>query len=309
MDAHTYFQRLITRELPFIIDDEKWRPLVAQYGFPVSHFDDADFLAEGAAPSFAMITRLDYHAKLMAGWEAAKSISSHLALAKFDTSPAVVAYTLEQLLSIDFRDTLARRAAYYDSLLSCKDAQVVTAAGVLTCRFKDEIEVANSDIELAPGWLYSIAEFLESSIVNLEADRSSFSLSGDFGFDGLIHLCNKEALRNRVGAALDELLALSTRGGNVVSFQDNHIVRLVVGGQDRTELLRELTVGKERESSATEFALGCVEFPLRQDWSLNSVMHESANGAHVGIGMGREVPHIDFIAKGAELRFLTQAAS
>lgn len=309
MDAHTYFDRLSTRELRIIIDDEQWRPLVAGYGFRVSHFDEADFLAQDAEPSFALITHLDYHAKLMAAWKEAKSISSHLALAKFDTSPGVVAYTFEQLLSIDFRDTLARRAAYYDSLLACKDAQAVTTAGVLTCRFRDAIEVANSDMELAPGWMYSIAEFLESSIVNLESDGSSFSLSGDFGFDGLIHLCNKEALRSRVGQALDELLVLSTRGNNVVTFRDNHIVRLVVGGQDRTELLRELTQGKERESSATEFALGCVEFPLRQDWSLNSVMHESANGAHIGIGMGREIPHIDFIAKRAELRFLAESAA
>lgn len=309
MDAHTYFDRLSRRELRIVIDDEQWRPLVAGQGFRVSHFDETDFLAQDAEPSFALITHLDYHAKLMAAWKEAKSISSHLALAKFDTSPAVVAYTFEQLLSIDFRDTLARRAAYYDSLLACKDAQAVTAAGVLTCRFRDAIEVANSDMELAPGWLYSIAEFLESSIVNLESDGSSFSLSGDFGFDGLIHLCNKEALRSRVGQALDELLVLSTRGNNVVTFLDNHIVRLVVGGQDRTDLLRELTQGKERESSATEFALGCVEFPLRQDWSLNSVMHESANGAHIGIGMGREIPHIDFIAKRAELRFLTESAA
>lgn len=309
MDANTYFDRLTTRKLPIIIDDEQWRPLISRYGYQVAHFDDSNFLGADAEPSFALITRLDYHAKLMAGWENAKSISSHLALAKFDVSPRAVEYTLEQFLSIDFRDTLARRTQYYDSLLSCQDAQVVTSAGVLTCRFRDEIEVANTDVDLTPGWLYSIAEFLESSIVNLEADRSSFSLSGDFGFDGLIHLCNKEALRSRVGPVLDELVALSMRGNNVVTFLDNHIQRLIVGGQDHTALLRELTVGKERESSATEFALGCVEFPGTQDWSINCVMHESSNGAHVGIGMGREVPHIDFISKGAELRFLAAPPS
>lgn len=309
MDANEYFALLKNRKLPFVIDDEQWREVLVAQGFSVRHFDDSDFLGSQEEPSFALLTRLDYHAKLMTRWSEAKTVSSHLAVAKFDTSARAIEYSLSQLLSVDFPDTLARRTRYYEALVSCQDAEVVTAAGVLKCSFRDEIEVANNDIEMQPGWLYSIAEFFESSIVNLESDLSSFSLTGDFAFDGLIYLCNKEPLKNRVGATLDELMRLSTAGGNAVTFADNRITRLVIGGQDKTALLRDLTTGKERESSATEFALGCVDFPLRQDWSINSVMHESSNGAHIGIGMGREIPHMDFIAKGAELRFLGPPAA
>jgi len=227
----------------------------------------------------------------------------HLALAKFDASPRGIEYSLSQLLSVDFFDTLARRGKFYDDLLSCDEVDVVSPHGVLCCRFGGAVEVANNDVEMEPGWMYSVAEFFESSIVNLEADRSSFTVNGDFGFDGLIYLCNKDELRAQWGRALDELVRLSTSGHNVATFVENQIVRLVVGGQDKTALLLELITGKERQGSATEFALGCVDFPLAQDWTINSVMHESTNGAHVGIGMGREIPHIDFIAKRPDLRF------
>lgn len=304
MDANEYFDLLTRRKLPIIIDDEQWRELFVEHGFEVHHFDSGDFLGSQAQPSFAMITRLDYHAKLMARWSESKAVSSHLALAKFDSSPRGIAYTVSQFLSVDFTDTLARRAQYYDSLLSCKDAQAVTSAGVLTCRFRDEIEVANSDVEMEPGWLYSVAEFFESSIINLESDRSSFTLDGDFGFDGLIYLCNNEQLKSGVNTALAALMQLAARGDNAVRFVDSRIERLIVGGQDKTDVIQAMTRGKERGTAPTEFALGCVEFPQTQDWSINSVMNESSNGAHIGVGMGREIPHIDFIAKGAELRFL-----
>lgn len=309
MDANEYFSLLIKRKIPFVIDDERWRDFLVAHGFPVVHFDDGDFLSAKEEPSFTLITRLDYHARLMERWSEARNVSSHLALAKFDTSPRGIEYTLTQFLSVDFRSTLARRAQYYDALLSCQDTEIVTGAGVLRAGFRDALEVANSDLEMQPGWLYSVAEFFETSVVNLEADRSSFCLNGDFGFDGLIYLCNKEELKGAVGAKLDELIRLSTAGGNVVRFADNQIEQLVIGGQDQTALLRELTTGRERESAATELAVGCVEFPLPQDWSINSVMHESTHGVHVGIGMGGEVPHMDFISKGAELRYLGQSGT
>ena len=50
--------------------------------------------------------------------------------------------------------------------------------------------------------------------------------------------------------------------------------------------------------------LRCVEYPLRQDWSRNSLLHESVNGVHVGVGMSQLIPHVDFIARGAECRFV-----
>ncbi len=305
MDAIRYFDLLKARELLFVVDDLKWQGLLERYRIPFVHFDDHDLSAPEQPPLFFWITHLDYHRKLMSQWKDATFISSHLALAKFDTSPECMDYSLSQFLSVDFADTLARRTRYYEAMLAARDACVITEAGELRCRFRDEVEVANDDTQFQSGWLYSVAEFFESSIVNLESEQSSFTLNGDLAFTGLIHLYNNPALREQAGPAVTELLRLASAGrDNVVSFVDSRVTRLVVGGEDRTALIHDLTRGKERDVCATEFALGCVEFPETQDWSLNCVLNESTHGAHVGIGMGREIPHIDFIAKGAELRFV-----
>lgn len=305
MDAIRYFDLLKARELLFIIDDRRWQGLLEQHGVPFVHFDDHDLSAPEQPPLFFWITQLEYHRKLMGQWKDATFISSHLALAKFDTSPECMSYSLAQFLSVDFADALARRIQYYDAMLAARDTCVVTAAGELRCRFRDEVEVANNDTQFQPGWLYSVAEFFESSIINLESEQSSFTLDGDLAFTGLIHLYNNPALREQAGPAVTEMQRLASAGrDNVVSFKDSRVTRLVVGGEDRTAVLHELTRGKERDVCATEFALGCVDFPQGEDWSFNCVLNESTLGAHVGVGMGREIPHIDFIAKGAELRFV-----
>ena len=99
-------------------------------------------------------------------------------------------------------------------------------------------------------------------------------------------------------------------GGNSASFVDNAMTRLVLGGVDQTAQMRELTAGKERGSAATEFAFGCVDYDLeKQDWSRNSVMHESFWGVHVGIGMGQEIPHFDLIARRAGCRYIEACES
>ncbi|AKT38411.1 hypothetical protein [Chondromyces crocatus] len=302
MDVLEYFERLKNRELAFVLDDLQLSDMVTRRGFSVIPFDDFDLAREDHPPAFVLVTRLDYHGKLMQAWETAKGISSHLSLAKFDTSPKSVEYSLDQLLSMDFAETLKRRGDYYDSVASTNRMEVVTPGAVLTCDFGNEIEIANNDVEMQKGWLYSVAEFFETSVINLEADRSSYTLNGDLCFTGLIYLCNRPDLKERASATMDELMRMSTRGRNVVSFVDNQIVRMELGGVDMTATLRELIVGKEREGSSTEFAMGCVEYPLAQDWTINSVMNEGSHGIHVGVGMGKEIPHMDFIAKGAELR-------
>lgn len=303
MDASHYFSLFKERRMPFIIDDERLRELVTGLGFQVRHYDEYDFAAE-PAPCFVLLSSLAYHARFMKLWDRIEAPTTHVALAKFDPSIECIGYSLQQLLSIDYEDTLRRRAYYYERVVSAGRIEVSTAAGVLSCQPADAIELANDDVTLKPGWLYSIAEFLETSIVNLEAAGSSFRLNGRLGFDGIVYLFNDDALRTEYSTTLDSLLRRSLCGGNLLEYEDNVLTRLVVGGEDLTRDFTAMIRGKERESAPSEFAFGCVEYPLRQDWTRNSLMHESAHGVHVGLGMSQEIPHIDFIARGAECRFV-----
>jgi hypothetical protein len=303
MDAFEYFDLLTARKMPFILDEPALTAFVEKQGFHVVAFNDYDFTDPKAETHFVLMTRPECHDRLMTLWEKTPGISVHLALSKFDTSIKGLEYSLTHFLSVDFAGTLKRRADYYDAMLSCDSLDVITSAGSLRCKFGAEVEVANSDVQLAPGWLYAISEFFESSVINLEAPRSSYTLDGDFGFDGLVYLCNNPELKGRWGSALEELLRRSREGNNVATFANDELVRLTVGGVDQSKLLAEMTTDKERGRATTEFSMGCARFPLSQDWSINSVMHEGSDGVHVGIGMGKEIPHIDFIAKGAERRY------
>lgn len=309
MDAFEYFDQFTSRKLPFILDEPALSAFVEEQGFRAVGFHDYDFMAPKAEPHFVLVTRPECHEQLMTLWEKTTGISAHLALSKFDTSIKSLEYSLTHFLSVDFADTLRRRADYYDAMLSCDSLDVITSAGSLRCRFGAEVEVANSDVQMAPGWLYAVSEFFESSTINLAAPRSSYTLDGDFGFDGMVYLCNNPDLKGRWGHVMDELLRRAREGDNVATFANDELVRLVVGGVDRSEILAEMTTDKERGRATTEFSMGCVRFPLSQDWAINSVMHEGSDGVHVGIGMGREIPHIDFIAKGAERRYHAPAVT
>jgi hypothetical protein len=309
MDAFEYFEKLTSRAMPFILDEPALSAFIEKQGFRVVEFNDYDFIGSDAETHFVLVTRSECHERLMTLWEKTTGISTHLALSKFDTSIKSLEYSLKHFLSVDFADTLKRRADCYDAMLSCDSLDVITSAGSLRCRFGAEVEVANSDVQLAPGWLYAVSEFFESSIINLTAPRSSYTVDGDFGFDGMVYLCNNPDLKDRWDPVLEDLLRRAREGNNVATFANDELVRLVVGGVDKSEILAEMTTGKERGRATTEFSMGCVRFPLSQEWAINSVMHEGSDGVHVGIGMGREIPHIDFIAKGAERRYHASAAT
>ena len=160
---------------------------------------------------------------------------------------------------------------------------------------------------LEQGFLYSVAEFLEASVVNLEGERSTFWVEGEFPFDGFIHLSNSAALKERWGGMLDEFMRRSREGANLVRFADNVIDRLVVGGVDVTSALAALSQGEERGMAATEFGLGCADAEAAEPFGVNSLLHKSAGGAYIGIGKGLRIPHIDFIARGATIRFIPAA--
>ncbi len=306
MHATEYFKRLFAREIPVVVDNPEYIASLKGRGFEVLEYGEVDF-RERRDPCFVLFTRSASHEEFLQLWDEVPAITAHLSLTKFDLTPETIEYSIDQFLGIDFAATLERRAAFYDSLLSCDNVEVVPPQGPLMCAMGEEVELADRADEMTPGFLYSVSEFLEASVVNLAADRSSFILDGEFAFDGLIYLCNNPGLRAEVGELFKEWVRLASKGSNSATFVNNAITRFVLGGVDVTQRLLEVTGGKERGSSATEFAFGCVDYELEsQEWWRNSVMHESFHGIHVGIGMGQQIPHFDLIARGAAARFITE---
>jgi len=304
MEASDYFDRLVSRSIPVIIDDEGAAPALSALGFRIERFDDRDFTDPNGEPALVVITRVSSIEKLHALWGQAATLFCHLSLAKFESSPKSLAYSIGHLLSLDHRAALERRTESYDRLLSCQSVEVETAGGVLRFHVGDEIEVANCGTLIEPGQLYSAGEFFEASIVNLEGERSSFWVEGEIEFDAFIHLSNDAELKERHGPALDDLVRRAASGGNALRFVDNRLERVVVGGSDVTATFLEMTEGKERGGAATEFGLGCADLREAEDRTINAVLHKARRGAYVGIGKGLHIPHIDFIAKAAEVRFI-----
>lgn len=309
MEAGDYFALLRERAIPVVLDDPANTPALTELGFRIVAFDDYDFLTQQERPALVLLTRMESIGRLHALWGASAALFCHLALAKFDSDPQSLAYTLAQLMFVDPAAALARRAQRYDQLLSCQDLEIRTAAGTLRCHMQNELEIPNPGTVIEPGCLYSIAEFFEASVVNLGSERASFWVEGDLSCDGLIYLCNNGVLKAQTAPLLDDLLRRAASGRSSVRFEDNQLARVILGGEDVTSAFLALTAGKEAEGAATEFGLGCAEFGAEARLHRNVVLHKSGPGAYVGIGKGLYLPHIDFIARGAELVFLGPESS
>lgn len=304
MNVRDYFERVHARDVHLLVDDPAVGERLARHGFDLKSLDDHDFADPGERPALMVLSTLAGHDKLAELWDVSTGTVAHLALAKFDNSIDTVDYSFEQFLKIDLPRALDYRSDVYAHALRADRIEVETAAGVLTARFGDEVEVANADEVMQSGWLYSVAEFFEASIVNVEADRSSFVVDGVLGFDNFIFLCNKPSIKAMAGPLFQEMVERSTKGGNVAWFEDNCLTKLHIGGADVSDRMLPIFEGKGRGLSATEFAFGCVTLDGSQDWTKNTPMHEGALGVHVGLAMGLDAPHCDFIARGAAVRYL-----
>ena len=296
MNAQAYLSLFQERRLPIVVDDPQTGSLLTTLGFSSIPFEVYNLRDEAQAPVLLLITCMDMLESLRQLWDTSRVPFAHLALARFDPSDSSIRYSLAQLLSLDFHRGLERRAQAYQQLFSSSRVEVTTGAGICTVHTRDEVEVANPGSTLEPGRLYSITEFLEASMVNIESDTSSFSVEGQFEFEGLIFLCNNQDQREAFGRDLDGLLRLARRGENRVRFSHNRIVELVIGGEERTDFLTGLMGGRERDTSVTEVGIGCAEYKVRPDFSINSVVNKVTAGVYMGIGMGWQFPHIDLIA-------------
>lgn len=304
MNVREYFERIHRRDVTLIVDDPEVGERLAHHGFDRALMTSYDFQKPGARPALMVLSTLEGHDRLADLWNVSTGIVAHLALAKFDRSLAAIDYSFDQFLRIDLPGALTWRDDIYAYALRADRVEVSTRAGLLTARLADEVEVANADDLMQPGWLYSVAEFFEASIVNVEADRSSFVVDGVLGFDNFIYLCNKESTRELAGPLFEAMVKRSTRGDNIAWFEDNCLTRLRIGGEDVSDRMMPVFVGTDRGLSATEFAFGCVALDGSQDWTINTPMHEGARGVHVGLAMGIEAPHCDFIARDAKCRYL-----
>ncbi|WP_347906098.1 hypothetical protein [Pseudomonas purpurea] len=300
MNANAYFESLLSRAMPIVVDSDTALEVARNEGFKTVDINDFDF-ADKSSCALMLITTYDGHAKLRNLWDITKAKVAHLATAKFDSGAESLKYSLHKLLALDHHATLKRRAESYGALLAKPTIQVRSSHHALQCTLSDSVEIANDSDDMMEGWLYSVAEFFEASIVNISEERPSFSLEGELEFNGFIYLANNLNLKERFTGELSELMRQASRGGNIIEFKENVAQRIVLDNTDVTETFRSMFEGLERGLAATEFAVGCASHPSPVDWSINSLLNESSCGVHLGIGMGQNMPHIDFISTSARI--------
>lgn len=300
MNANTYFESLLSRSIPIVVDSDIALDVARNEGFKTVDISSFDFTDKNAC-ALMLITTYDGHAKLRKLWDITKAKLAHLATAKFDSGAESLKYSLHKLLALDHHATLKRRAESYEILLAKPTIQVRSNHHTLQCTLSDSVEIANDSDDMLEGWFYSVAEFFEASIVNISEEQPSFSLDGELAFDGFIYLANNQNLKDKFAGELSELLKQASRGNNIVEFKENVAQRIVLNNTDVTEKFRSMFGDLERGLAATEFAVGCAKHPNPVDWSINSLLNESSCGVHVGIGMGQNMPHIDFISTSARI--------
>lgn len=300
MYAVDYFQGLAARRLPVVTDTAIGSEIAKKHGFSTVNFDDFDF-SSPSNTALLLITNYETHTRLRGLWDTAKATLAHLALAKFDCSAETIDYSMAKLLTASFPDTLNARKNSYADMLCANCIELESKGQKLICKFSDNVMIANNEDKMEPGWMYSIAEFFEASIVNIAGKETSFAVNGKFCFDGMIYLCNNEELKQKFGNALTELMRNCTAGNNAIVFKDSIAETILIGGVDVTEHFVSMFSKLEQGLTAMEIAHGCVDYPEPVDWNRNSVINEGTLGLHIGIGMGLQMPHIDFIASRARV--------
>lgn len=142
-------------------------------------------------------------------------------------------------------------------------------------------------------------------MVNLEGETSSFSVEGILAFDGMNVLYNRPDQQAEFGEPLARFLTLASRGNNTVRLEANRITELRLNGEDCTTELQDLMGERERGTHITEFGIGCAQYLSVPDFSINALVNKVTAGAYLGIGMGWQFPHLDFIVRNVSLRYLS----
>ena len=303
MMAVDFFKQFQARKLLIVVEDAALEKSIQQLGFKdtalVTEFDFVD----NSKAVLWLISDYETQYEMASLWDAAGGIIVQMTESKAGGRADTLLYTLDKLLNVNYEKLLSDREAAYEKLLSCDHIKIETPGALLTCHIAEEVEIASNEIELESGYLYSLAEFFKASLINMDGVTSTFRLEGKLAFQGFLHQANYQTLRQEVLPLMQQfqILFQQREGDNSLHFENNRITRLIMGGTDVTAELFTLCKDKERETNATEFALGLYGFSA--DWNLNTVFHQTLAGVHVGMGMGEQIPFLDFSAPHGRLDF------
>ena len=303
MMAVDFFKQLQARELLIVVEDAVLEKSIQQLGFnDTALVTEFDFVNNSKAVLW-LISDYETQYEMASLWDAAGGIIVQMTESKAGGRADTLLYTLDKLLNVNYEKLLSDREAAYEKLLSCDHIEIETPGAMLTCHIAEEVEIASNEIELESGYLYSLTEFFKASLINMDGVTSTFRLEGKLAFQGFLHQANYQTLRQEVLPLMQQfqILFQQREGDNSLHFENNRIARLIMGGTDVTAELFTLCKVKERETNATEFALGLSEFS--PDWNLNTVFHQTLAGVHVGMGMGEQIPFLDFSAPHVRLYF------
>lgn len=303
MMAVDFFKQFQARKLLIVVEDAALEKSIQQLGFKdtalVTEFDFVD----NSKAVLWLISDYETQYEMASLWDAAGGIIVQMTESKAGGHEETLLYTLDKLLNVNYEKLLSDREAAYEKLLSCDHIKIETPGALLTCHIAEEVEIASNEIELDSGYLYSLTEFFKASLINMDGVTSTFRLEGKLAFQGFLHQANYQTLRQEVLPLMQQfqILFQQREGDNSLHFENNRITRLIMGGTDVTAELFTLCKDKERETNATEFALGLYGFSA--DWNLNTVFHQTLAGVHVGMGMGEQIPFLDFSAPHGRLDF------
>ncbi|MBN3893779.1 MAG: hypothetical protein HWQ41_00250 [Nostoc sp. NOS(2021)] len=303
MHIINFYQALLNHKIPILVDSEQIASYFREQGYKTIFFDDYDFATKQTV--FVVISDYYYHDRLIQISHTSESSLIHLLAVRYDTNPQVIAYSFEQLLSCNITQALELRAKAYEQIAEVENELYLfdDRGSKLKCFLSENLEVINTADELEPGWFYSISEILESGIVNIQSNKSSFSVDGTYFFDGIIYACANLQVRERNQDFLTYLLEkVASSQEKYINIEDNSIMRLVLDGRDETSILLDMDYGLERNLSFTEIGFGCnTRIAKNLNWQINSIMNQGVHGMHIGIGMAQKSPYIDFISQSIKL--------
>lgn len=299
MNYDEFITKLKCKDLLFITDSKSALQYVRKLGFVGEEYNHQpihnDALVMLCHPQNAdhFLNREDIHSRTL-----------NIILSKFMCSEPEEHYTIDSLLDTNFQDSITRRKVAYERIFSSDRCEVTGVCGSkLKVNINEQIEIANNDEEITPGWLYTVSELLEAAIFNQTNPCSSFNAEGRFVFDSMLHLYSKEEAKiNMPMMSLWQKEA--AKGGGFVDVKNNQIVNIEINGINITESFLSMCSREERGSEVLEFALGCStrNSGIMNNY-MNSPLNEGVKGVHLGIGMGRKIPHVDFISRTAKTRF------
>lgn len=299
MNVRYFYQLLAQKQIPVITDTSELYRHFSSRSYEVVLFENYDFTQNRVV--LAVISGYDCYTQLLDRANSSLSTVVHLAAVRYDESLEAIFYAFDRMLECKIEKILERREQIYDEIANSSEGlHLIDARGSnLKCCLSEILEVVNNEDTLREGYFYSISEFLEASIVNIQGNKSSFSLDGTFFFDGTIHASTLQSTKLRNKEALCHLSEAVTLGRTkYLEIKDNSIHRLIVDDRDRTNLLLNLDLDSERKLSITEMGFGCDPTLIDNvDWTINSIINRVIPGMHLGVGTAYHCPYVNFVSQ------------